>query len=205
MAGYIGNSMSVRACEAHAEGRKPITGIEKKHILEYGVSESLAFFSWYVIKHIKPIKSNEWHHTSAWYNETNYYNIKDCCAQFKKLKKKDIENLKSQYKIDKQKRKQEKMNPKIEINDEPYYAKVNYSISLGPKRSRKYFVRYAIVYKSEAYIKDDYKNKIIGKELTGKHFSIKEKFQSRPEEMPEDLANEILGFMNKKLKVALTI
>jgi len=76
------------------------------------------------------------------------------------------------------------------VEDKPYYAEVEYSIST--LSGRKYLENYAIVHKCWAYIKDDYKKAIIKKRISGENFHISKRHSSRPEDMPEDVANAIM-------------
>lgn len=64
MAGYNGYSKSNNAVAAEEEGLFPATIAAKK----LGVSAA-------AIKEI--LHPCEWHHTSSWFNRTNYYNISD--------------------------------------------------------------------------------------------------------------------------------
>jgi len=184
MAGYVGMSMSVNAAEAREEGRKPVFSITKEDIQKHGINEGITFFRWFVKKYCD---SSEWHHTSPQYNRTHFYDIEACCAYFLKQ---DNEKLKEEYKS------RLKPKPVANTDDTPYYAKVNYSISTFSGR-RKYLEAYAIVHRCWAYIKDDYRNEITRKKIDGGHFSIVESYQSRPEGMPEDVANAILEKINK--------
>ena len=63
---------------------------------------------------------------------------------------------------------------------------------------RLYLEKYAVIRKYWAYINDDYIKAIIKKNVKGKHFRIVEKYQSRPDEMSEDVANAILEKINEK-------
>jgi len=179
MAGYSGISMSNNAVAAYAEGKKPYSRITKEDMLKYGVDESVAFFRWYV-KEFCP--SCEWHHSSPKFNETSFYDIEACCNRFKKA---DIEELRSKYKS------QKKPKTNSTVEDAPYYARVEYSISTYSGR-RKYLEAYAIIWRCWAYIKDDYRKEIIRKKIDGKHFCISERYPSRPEGMPETVAEAIL-------------
>ncbi|MCL2034476.1 MAG: hypothetical protein FWG94_07065 [Oscillospiraceae bacterium] len=185
MAGYSGISMSNNAVEAYAEGRKPVSSITKEDIQKHGINEGITFFRWYVKN---CCRSDEWHHSSPKYNQTTFYNIEECCNQFKKA---DIEKLKTKYKS------QSKPKTDAMKDNKPYYAWVEYSISTFSGR-RKYLEAYAIVFNCWAYIKDDYKKGIVKKRIDGKHFHIAKKYEARPEEMPEDEANAIL----EKMKIS---
>ena len=81
------------------------------------------------------------------------------------------------------------------LDDKPYYARVEYSISTYSGK-RKYLEAYAIVHRYWAYLKDNYWNQIIKKKIDGKHFHISEKYQTRPKEMPEDVADAILEILS---------
>jgi hypothetical protein len=60
------------------------------------------------------------------------------------------------------------------------------------KGPRRYYTEYAVIYKTWAYINAEHK-----KRIGGKHFDIVEEFQSRPEEMPESIANSIMEAIKK--------
>ena len=184
MAGYSGLSMSNNAVEAYQEGKKPFSRITKEDILKHGITESITFFRWYV-KNCCP--SCEWHHSSPKFNQTSFYDIEECCNNFKKA---NISALKSRYKS------HPKPNPSKTLDDTPYYAKVDYSISTY-SGSRKYITQYAIIHKCWAYFNDDYKKKISRMRIDGIHFQISERYQSRPKEMPEEIATVILEKINK--------
>jgi hypothetical protein len=183
MAGYHGRSMSNNAVAAYAKGKKPVSRITKDDILKHGIDENITFFRWFVKNHCR---SCEWHHSSPKYNVTSFYDIKSCCVAFKRA---DIDKLKSEYKSEL------KLKQEVEYDDNPCYAWVEYSISTYYGR-RKYLAGYAIIHKCWAYIKDDYRKEIIRKKIDGKHFYITEKYQTRPENMPEDVANAILKTIN---------
>jgi hypothetical protein len=180
MAGYYKNSMSNNAVEAYAEGKKPVSRITNEDILKYGVNEGITFFRWYVQNYCPTCV---WHHTSPKFNETDFYDIEDCCSEFKKA---DVEELRKEYKS--------KIKPKLDTkkDDEPYFAKIKYSISTF-KGPRKHFEEYAVIDNCWAYVNDDYKKCIIKKNINGKHFSMVEKYQSRPKEMSEDAADSIFA------------
>lgn len=64
MAGYSGYSKSINALEAEDDGLFPASICAKK----LGVSTA-------AIKEI--LRPSEWHHTSGWFNKTDYYDISD--------------------------------------------------------------------------------------------------------------------------------
>lgn len=80
--GYKGFSMSNRAVEAYDNGEKPLSKWTKKEIIEKLTNEYSVYFSINVLKRapVKVVKDlvlvkTSWHHTSNWYNETDFYSI----------------------------------------------------------------------------------------------------------------------------------
>ena len=152
MAGYSGKSKSNNAIEAEKEGKKPISQITKNDIANYGITENISFFRWF-IKNNYP--ADEWHHTSYKFNETWFYPVEKCCNFYKALKKttkgiEKIEEEKNKYKEElKIKKGNTKNNPYY--GKSPYYAKIEYSISTYTGK-RKDIEAYAIIHKSWAYM-----------------------------------------------------
>ncbi len=84
MAGYYGYSMSNNAVEAYEDGEMPLSKWTKTEIMsrlkEYEVSEEM-------LTELKKLKKQQlkdllltkssWHHTSSYYNETDFYTIDD--------------------------------------------------------------------------------------------------------------------------------
>lgn len=68
MAGYDGFSKSNNAREAEAAGRYPATEAARRLGVPVGAVRAL-------------LRGREWHHTSGWYNRTDYYNISDLEAE----------------------------------------------------------------------------------------------------------------------------
>lgn len=185
MAGYSGISMSNNAVQAYDEGKKPVSRITKEDILKYGINESITFFRWFVKKYCL---SSEWHHTSPKYNMTTFYDIKQCCDKFNAS---DFEKIKNEY------RDLQKSKPQKEVDTAVYYAKVEYSISKY-RGGRKYISAYAVICRGWAYVKDDYNNKITKKRIDSQHFTIIDKHQSRPEEMPKELEDIRMTVCNQR-------
>jgi len=183
MAGYVGNSMSVNAMEAYNKGKKPVSRITKNDIQNFGINESISFFRWYITNYCDYC---ELHHSSPKFSITAFYDIKDCCE---KLKNTDMEKLKAEYK------KNKKPKPKKDKNEEPYFARVKYSISTYSGK-RKYFDVYAIIHENWAYINDDYMHGIIKNKIIGKHFCIVERYPTKPAEIDDDTANTIMEKIN---------
>lgn len=69
MAGYYGYSKSNNAIDAEEDGKFPVSIASKKS----GIPAEL------ILQHITP---SEWHHTSSWYNETNYYDLSEIVEFF---------------------------------------------------------------------------------------------------------------------------
>lgn len=73
MAGYFGFSKSNNAVDAELSGLFPASVLAKK----IGVSTA-------AIKSLMEI--SEWHHTSSYYNKTNYYSLEDAIEIIDRLK-----------------------------------------------------------------------------------------------------------------------
>ncbi|QJC21992.1 hypothetical protein [Arcanobacterium buesumense] len=71
MAGYNGYSKSNNAIAAEEAGLVTLSKITKTWLTENGIEESVKFVK-YLIK-LGIIVADEWHHTSKFYNQTNYY------------------------------------------------------------------------------------------------------------------------------------
>ena len=63
--GYVGYSMSKRAARAKADGKFPKTEFKR----EYGVSTKL----FEILDKLHIISATEWHHTSMYGNQTDFY------------------------------------------------------------------------------------------------------------------------------------
>lgn len=79
--GYIGYSMSVRACEAYESGEKPFSKWQKQDILSelknQGFNtEVLEKISLKILKEVFLYESS-WHHTSKYFNKTYFYSVID--------------------------------------------------------------------------------------------------------------------------------
>lgn len=82
MAGYDGFSKSNNAVAAEACGRFSLSAVSKKT----KIPSSL------IKKFIEP---SEWHHTSSWYNSTNYYVLDEVLAVFGKADDYDADGYSS--------------------------------------------------------------------------------------------------------------
>lgn len=88
--GYIGYSMSERAALAYSDGEKPFSKWTKKDIINVIKEEAADPSSYYKIDNnvimalektpVKTLKNavlscTSWHHTSSYYNHTNFYTV----------------------------------------------------------------------------------------------------------------------------------
>jgi hypothetical protein len=184
MAGYSGISMSNNAVQAYAEGKLPLSKITRKVLSEHKIHIPVEMFKW--VCRIGIIQPCEWHHTSMDYNQTNFYDIENAA---KKLSNRNLDKLKENYR----KHVKALKKPVQKAENIIYYAHVVYDVSVGLGKKRKYFEHedYAVVLNDWAYLVSGGK-----KSVKGQRFWIKEKFEVRPEQIPEDFANEIY----KKIK-----
>ena len=86
MSGYFGYSMSNNAVSAYRNGKKPLSKWTKKAILEaleeeceHGnvPNEALDLAKGMTVKELKEkvLECTEWHHTSKFYNRTDFYSV----------------------------------------------------------------------------------------------------------------------------------
>ena len=107
MAGYAGYSMSNNAVDAYNEGKMPLSKWTKKKFLEllpdiiqegledgYPVAEDvvmkLSKVKWSILKE-EFLFCSSYHHTSSWYNATDFYDI--ARSDIWNLRDKDIDEL----------------------------------------------------------------------------------------------------------------
>lgn len=81
--GYIGASKSVNAMLAEEEGKRPLTKITKQWLTDAGIDLNVSFVK-YLIRTGFLIPA-EWHHTSKFYNETDYYDAENLAEQINNL------------------------------------------------------------------------------------------------------------------------
>lgn len=81
MAGYDGFSMSNNAREAYREGERPLSKWTKEDILK-GVKKCVNEEAFKILKGLSltvlrkyALYKSSWHHTSSYYNRTNFYSI----------------------------------------------------------------------------------------------------------------------------------
>jgi len=96
MAGYNYDlGMSNRAVRAYSFGIKPLSRFSKEDFVDAEIEISKSFAIWLAKKGFWP--STEWHHSGGtWYNEVDFYNIRNL-QYFLDNKKHDIENLRKKY------------------------------------------------------------------------------------------------------------
>lgn len=70
MAGYDGYSKSNNAVDAESEGRYPMTAAKKIVAQKTGITQAVA------AKALKALYKKEYHHTSKFYNCTDYYDTR---------------------------------------------------------------------------------------------------------------------------------
>lgn len=82
MSGYYGYSMSNNAVAAYLDGEKPLSKWTKKEIISRVEDECEINFPIEKLKKVPLAKLKEiclrkssWHHTSSYYNDTNFYDI----------------------------------------------------------------------------------------------------------------------------------
>lgn len=86
MSGYVDYSKSVNAVEAEAGGRFPKSVLAKKYGIKTSAIDDL-------------LEPTEWHHTSKFYNRTNYYSEEevvrylDCLKRYSKAKTPELREL----------------------------------------------------------------------------------------------------------------
>ena len=80
MAGYYGYSMSNNAMSAYESGEKPLskwTKIEMIEAAEPYLTCDIKLFKKLTVKEMRDVALTYegWHHTSSWYNQTEFYSI----------------------------------------------------------------------------------------------------------------------------------
>ena len=182
MAGYSGYSMSNNAVQAYNEGKLPLSKIKRDKLNEYNITISVEMFKW-ICQYKSIIRPCEWHHTSKYYNETYFYDLKQAS---KILAKADLTSLEKEYKNWKSTHKPKKKDNSI------CFALVSYEILVGLDKKRKYktFSDYAVICNGWAYLTSGTK-----KSIEGKRFWIVEQY----DEKPEQISDELLTVIQNKL------
>lgn len=85
MAGYCGYSMSNNAVKAYNEGEKPLSKWSKKDIIEAVVvrEKTSIDISVLTLKELRDefLVYSSWHHTSKFYNQTEFYNLDEVAIE----------------------------------------------------------------------------------------------------------------------------
>lgn len=74
---YINQSMSVRAYEAYQVGKKPLSKWKKQDFNE--IFKDYPYLKKLTVKELRSslLECTEWHHTSSYFNRTDFYEIVD--------------------------------------------------------------------------------------------------------------------------------
>lgn len=107
MAGYCGYSMSNNAVDAYRDGEKSLSKWRKSDILEaiedtgIPLKCSVEKLKKLPVKLLKEVClwQSSWHHTSSYYNETDFYYIDE--DRIRDITDKEIDKLMAEYKADK--------------------------------------------------------------------------------------------------------
>ena len=101
MAGYFNYSMSNNAVDAYSQGERPLSKWTKSEIISEveKISRKTSLkFDFELFKKIplailkkEFLAKSSWHHTSSYYNETDFYSIDEC--EIEDLTNEDIEKL----------------------------------------------------------------------------------------------------------------
>ena len=96
MAGYQGWSKSNNAVAAEANGMVTKGKITKGWLTDNGIAEKVGFIKWLVsVNYIQPA---EWHHTSKFFNQTDYFSSEEIRADLERIDQRDdLERLRAIY------------------------------------------------------------------------------------------------------------
>ena len=96
MAGYQGWSKSNNAIAAEADGMVTKGKITKTWLTDNGISEKVGFIKWLIsVNYIQP---TEWHHTSKFFNQTDYFSGEGIRADLERIDQRDdLEWLRAIY------------------------------------------------------------------------------------------------------------
>lgn len=160
--GYVGSKMSIRAKEAYGYGAKPYTKWSKQDILDE-LGEKSSSVKKYSVSTLREyfLVFDSWHHTSSFFNKTDFYTVGDFDINFEELDAIEKRN------------KEEKEKAKLE---KPILAYCKYGVWSGTKRHPKLMFEedYCIVKNNWAYFSFGKKS------LDGKHIEILEKYTRAP-------------------------
>lgn len=108
--GYVGYSMSIRANNAYKTGEKPFSKWTKKDLLDILENEhniDISDLKKYKLKTLKEyfLTRTSWHHTSSYFNETDFYGIDEDLLtniDYDKLNELEIDNSKKEHEPEKE-------------------------------------------------------------------------------------------------------
>lgn len=164
--GYHGTKMSNRAWEAYQDGRMPWSKWRKSDILDHfdeTIQKKLKKYSLATLKEYFLVIS-EWHHTSSWFNETNFYEvIEDSEINFASLDRIEKEN-------------KAQKSAKKEKEDELIKARVSWIEFEGTRNHPRPIKKedYAILKGIWAYTEN------CKKKVNGGHFEVLERYSRAP-------------------------
>lgn len=192
MAGYNGYSMSNNAVTAYENGEKPFSKWSKADILEE-IKEDIDFekynfkkISSFILKNYFLQKSS-WHHTSSYYNCTNFYRI-----NYNRVNSFDINNYNELVDLTNN---EKRSNKKDKKTDEHFIAIIKYIEWEGTRKYPKAVEREEFAYcvNNKAYI-SSYSYKL----LTGKNIVIIRKYKDLRGVPKEE--RQRLSYIRKNIK-----
>ena len=96
MAGYQGWSKSNNAIAAEADGMVTRGKITKEWLTDNGITEKAGFIKWLIS--VNYIQASEWHHTSMFYNETDFFSGEEISADLERIDQRDgLDRLRAIY------------------------------------------------------------------------------------------------------------
>ena len=173
---YIGQKMSVRACEAYENGEKPLSKWTKTDIIDEVLKERKDITRKELNRYNKEALNfflicSSWHHTGSYFNSTNFYSLNENTIGLSKGN--IIEELNNRMEWIKQ-AKQEEKQAKQEEN--PQKCIVSYVEWEGTRKHPKAVNReaYGIIKGNWVYLED------CKKSLSGKYIRVVKKFDRSP-------------------------
>ena len=160
--GYSGYSMSNNAVHAYNNGAKPLSKWTKSAIIDAVAeidpekAEWLKDVSLPILKK-KLLTNGEWHHTSMYYNKTDFYSVED--YDIERLTYDDVQSWKA-----------EKPQKEVKPDNKKYRGDINYIEWTGtrnhPKANKKSLTDVNIEERGSFYIiTDDNGNEILRKKI----------------------------------------
>ena len=184
--GYDGFSMSNNARMAYNSGEMPLSKWRKSDILTAieeclddacvdNKDEIIVLLNKYNLNTLKGhfLEYKAWHHTSSYYNETEFYGINemamDDCIQDIDETKVRLDELEKYY--------LENKKPKKTYSDDLRYVEVIYGEWVGTRKHPKleYYSSYAIIKGPWVYLRNGKRKK-----LEGLHMNISKEFNKAP-------------------------